>query len=57
MGEESPDLVAARKVADFIGSEHHEVIFTEDDVRNNVDNVLYHLESADITTLRASIRK
>ncbi|XP_059490741.1 asparagine synthetase [glutamine-hydrolyzing] [Neocloeon triangulifer] len=55
MGEESPDLVAARRVAAHIGSEHHEVVFTEEDVRSVLDSVLYHLEIADITTLRASI--
>ncbi|XP_065340683.1 asparagine synthetase [glutamine-hydrolyzing]-like [Cloeon dipterum] len=55
MGDESPDLLAARKVAAHIGSEHHEVIFTEEDVSSALDSVLYHLETSDITTVRASI--
>ncbi|XP_065346286.1 asparagine synthetase [glutamine-hydrolyzing]-like [Cloeon dipterum] len=55
MGDESPDLVAARKVAAHIGSEHHEVVFSEKDVEDVLKDVLYHLEIADITTLRASI--
>lgn len=54
MGD-SPDLRAARKVADFIGTEHHEVIFTEEDVANVLDDVIFSLETADITTIRASI--
>ncbi|XP_026318836.1 asparagine synthetase [glutamine-hydrolyzing] [Hyposmocoma kahamanoa] len=54
MGE-SPDLVAARTVADYLGTEHHEVTFDENDVRQALDNVIYHLESYDITTTRASL--
>ena len=57
MGEDSPDLKAARLVAAHIGSEHYEVTFSEEDIRRVMDDVLYHLEIADITTLRASIRK
>ena len=55
MGASSPDILAARKVAAHIGTEHHEVSFTEEDVRHVMDTVLYHLETADITTVRASI--
>lgn len=51
----SPDLKAARTVADFIGTEHHEIIFTESDVANVLDDVIYALETPDITTIRASI--
>ncbi|KAK9870514.1 hypothetical protein WA026_008071 [Henosepilachna vigintioctopunctata] len=54
MGD-SPDLKAARKVAEFIGTEHHEIIFTEEDVANALDDVIYTLETPDITTIRASI--
>lgn len=54
MGD-SPDILAAREVAKFIGTEHHEVIFTEEDVANVLDNVVYSLETPDITTIRASI--
>ncbi|KAI5646002.1 asparagine synthase domain-containing protein [Phthorimaea operculella] len=54
MGE-SPDLIAARSVADYLGTEHHEVQFDENDVRQALDNVIYHLESFDITTIRASL--
>ncbi|XP_049872481.1 asparagine synthetase [glutamine-hydrolyzing] [Pectinophora gossypiella] len=54
MGE-SPDLIAARTVADHLGTEHHEVRFDENDVRQALDNVIYHLETFDITTIRASL--
>ncbi|XP_045470040.1 asparagine synthetase [glutamine-hydrolyzing] [Harmonia axyridis] len=54
MGD-SPDLKAARKVADFIGTEHHEITFTEEDVEKVLDDVIYTLETPDITTIRASI--
>ncbi|CAH1395302.1 unnamed protein product [Nezara viridula] len=51
----SPDIVAARQVAKHIGSDHHEVIFTEETVKDVLDNVIYHLETCDITTIRASV--
>ncbi|KAG8224384.1 hypothetical protein J437_LFUL005206 [Ladona fulva] len=54
MGE-GPDILAARKVAKFLGTDHHEVNFTEKDIEDSLDNVLYHLETADITTVRASV--
>lgn len=54
MGD-SPDIVAARQVADYIGTEHHEIIFTPDDVAEVLNKVIYHLETFDITTVRASI--
>lgn len=54
MGD-SPDIIAARQVADYIGTEHHEIIFTEADVTDVLDKVIYQLETFDITTIRASI--
>lgn len=54
MGD-SPDVKAAREVAEFIGSEHYEIIFTENDIKEVLDDVIYHLETPDITTIRASI--
>lgn len=56
MGE-SPDIIAARQVAEYIGSEHHEVSFTEEDVAEVLDDVIRSLETADITTIRASVGK
>lgn len=54
MGD-SPDIVAARQVANHIGTEHHEITFTPEDVIEVLDKVIYHLETFDITTIRASI--
>lgn len=51
---DSPDILAARQVAKHIGSEHHEVLFTAEDVLSVLDKVIYTLETADITTIRAS---
>ncbi|KAL8607816.1 hypothetical protein ACOMHN_005371 [Nucella lapillus] len=53
----SPDLQAARKVADHLGTEHHEVIFTAQEGVDVIPDVIYHLESYDITTVRASVGK
>lgn len=52
---ESSDLVYAREVAEFIGSTHHEIHFTPEDALNAMEDVIYHIESADITSVRASI--
>lgn len=49
------DLPYAKKVADFIHSTHHEVYFTEEDTLAVVREVIQHLETWDITTIRASI--
>lgn len=53
--EGSPDLKASREVANMLNTEHHEIIFTENDVYENVSSVIYELETFDITTIRASI--
>ncbi|XP_053302190.1 asparagine synthetase [glutamine-hydrolyzing] isoform X2 [Pleuronectes platessa] len=53
--EDSPDVLAARKVAAHIGSEHHEVNFTAEEGIQAVEEVIYHLETYDITTIRASV--
>ncbi|MBW8359898.1 MAG: asparagine synthase B [Weeksellaceae bacterium] len=52
--EGSPDLVAAQKAADHIGSIHHEVHFTVQEGLDAVRDVIYHLETYDVTTVRAS---
>ncbi|XP_046813083.1 asparagine synthetase [glutamine-hydrolyzing] [Vespa crabro] len=54
MGD-SPDIIAARQVASYIGTEHHEIIFSSKDVAEILDKVIYHLETFDITTIRASV--
>ena len=50
----SPDLAAARKVADAIGTVHHEVVYTIQEGLDAVSDVIYHLETFDVTTVRAS---
>jgi len=52
--EGSPDLVAAKKAADYIGSIHHEIHFTVQEGLDAVRDVIYHLETYDVTTVRAS---
>ena len=52
--EGSPDLIAARKVADHIGTVHHEIKFTIQEGLDAIKDVIYHLETYDITTIRAS---
>ena len=51
---DSPDLAAARKVADHIGSVHHEINFTVQEGLDAIRDVIYHLETYDVTTVRAS---
>lgn len=51
----SPDLEAARLVADHIGSDHHELVFTADDVAGALSDVIYHLESADVDVVRSAL--
>ena len=52
--EGSPDLAAARKVADHIGTVHHEIKFTIQEGLDAIKDVIYQLETYDITTVRAS---
>ena len=52
--EGSPDLEAARKAAEYIGTIHHEVHFTIQEALDALEDVIYHIETYDITTVRAS---
>ena len=52
--EGAPDLAAAQKAAAHIGTVHHEVHFTIQEALDAVSDVIYHLETYDITTVRAS---
>ena len=52
--EGSPDLEAAQKVADHIGTVHHEIKFTIQEGLDAIRDVIYNLETYDITTVRAS---
>lgn len=55
MSKDAIDLKYAREVADFIGSDHTEVFMNEKQVIDILREVIYHLETWDITTIRASI--
>ena len=52
--EGSPDLAAAKLVADHIGTIHHEIKFTIQEGLDAIRDVIYNLETYDITTIRAS---
>ncbi|PPQ70959.1 hypothetical protein CVT24_009959 [Panaeolus cyanescens] len=52
--ENSPDLLAARKAAHFLGTVHHEYIFTVQEGLDAIPEVIHHLETYDVTTVRAS---
>ncbi|KXJ87694.1 asparagine synthetase [Microdochium bolleyi] len=50
----SPDNEAAVKVAEFLGTKHHVMTFTIEDGLNALSDVILHLETYDVTTIRAS---
>ena len=50
----APDLVKAREVADFIGTVHHEINYTIQEGLDAVRDVIYFIETYDVTTVRAS---
>jgi asparagine synthase (glutamine-hydrolysing) len=50
----SPDLLAACEVAKFLGTVHHEHTFTLEEGLDALQDVIYHLETYDVTTIRAS---
>lgn len=52
--KDSPDLKAARSMADFLGTVHHEIHFTLEEGLDALRDVIYHLETYDVTTVRAS---
>ena len=50
----APDLAAAQKVADFIGTVHHEINYTVQEGIDALRDVIYYIETYDVTTVRAS---
>ena len=50
----APDTVAAKEVARFLGTKHHDFTFTIEDGLEALSDVIYHLETYDVTTIRAS---
>ncbi len=52
---DAPDLKAARLVASYIGSQHHEIVFSMEDAWNDMEHIIWHLESYDLTNVRSGI--
>jgi asparagine synthase (glutamine-hydrolysing) len=50
---DSPDLKAAKAVADYLGTTHHEFVYTLDDGLDAIPECIYHLETFNPTTIRA----
>ena len=50
----APDLAKAREVADYIGTVHHEINYTIQEGLDAVRDVIYYIETYDVTTVRAS---
>lgn len=50
----SPDLIAAREVATYLGTDHHEYYFSVSEGIDNLTNVIWYIESYDCTSVRAS---
>ncbi|ACR70074.1 asparagine synthase B [Edwardsiella ictaluri] len=50
----APDLKAAQEVANHLGTVHHEIHFTEQEGMDAIRDVIYHIETYDVTTIRAS---
>lgn len=55
MEKDAIDLKYARETAEYIGSEHHEIIITEDDVLGALRDVIKAMGTFDITTIRAGM--
>ncbi len=50
----APDVVAARAVAEYLGTEHHEIYFSVEQGIEILDKLIWHLETYDVTSIRAS---
>ncbi len=54
LSADAPDVKAAREVAKFIGTTHHEVYFSVEEGIKELEKIIWHIESYDVTTIRAS---
>ncbi len=54
LSNDAPDIKAAREVAKFIGTTHHEVFFSVEEGIKELEKIIWHIESYDVTTIRAS---
>ncbi len=55
VSKDAHDMVAARKVADFIGTEHHDVVFSVEQGIEHIKETILKIETYDVTTIRCSI--
>ncbi len=55
INENPIDTKYARIVADYLGAEHTEVLFTKQDIFDSLSKLIYYIETFDITTVRASL--
>lgn len=53
--EDSEDLKYAKQVAKYLNTDHYELILDYDDVIKRIPEVIRHIESCDVTTIRASV--
>ncbi|KAH8380472.1 hypothetical protein KR009_010920 [Drosophila setifemur] len=53
--KDAPDFKAARHVAKYIDSDHKEIIFEIDEALDGIRDIVYHLETYDVTTVRCSL--
>jgi len=53
--EDSPDLAAAREVAAFLNTNHHEIVYTQKDIEDALPEVIYYLESFDPALVRSAV--
>jgi asparagine synthase (glutamine-hydrolysing) len=51
----SADLIAAREVARFLGTHHHELVYTASDMQAALPEVIYYLESCDVALVRSAV--
>ena len=54
LDKDAPDLIAARKVAEYLGTTHHECYFTVEEGIVALEKLIWHLETYDVTSIRAS---
>jgi asparagine synthase (glutamine-hydrolysing) len=52
---DSPDNIAARKAAEFLGTDHHEIHFSVEEGVSILEKVIYHIETYDIISVRAGV--
>lgn len=54
LDKDAPDAIAARKVAAFLNTQHHEIHYTIQEGIDILDRLIWHLETYDVTSVRAS---